>query len=246
MIKQSRRTRFPMALRRKGTPLRVKIRGFTLIELLVTISIVAVLATLLFPMVQKSLEKSGDAQRTSNLRQIGIALLAFANENDARFPLAAGVLPYMQDPTAEANISWQQALDPYVSSNRKIFLFPNSPLSNSTVQPSDSVAGFFLGSRAAYVDYLDNSLSTIEPLNLLRIQNPSAYILAGEVVFNSFPPEDADRDNYSTDPALNGRDEIGKPAKFLFADGSVRQYARFDQTSITTRYNGPGLSDPEW
>lgn len=61
-------------------------RGFTLIELLIVLAIIALLASLLIPTVQSSLEKAGATRCTSNLRQLGAALMVFAADNEGYFP----------------------------------------------------------------------------------------------------------------------------------------------------------------
>lgn len=61
--------------------------AFTLIELLVVIAIIAVLAALLLPVVAKSKEHGKSAACLSNLRQIGIALQMFVQDNENKMPV---------------------------------------------------------------------------------------------------------------------------------------------------------------
>lgn len=65
---------------------RVVRSGFTLVELLVVIAIIGLLAAMLLPAISSSRESARDAQCRNNLRQIGIAILAYSDRN-------SGVLP---------------------------------------------------------------------------------------------------------------------------------------------------------
>lgn len=66
-------------------------RAFTLVELLVVIAIIGVLVGLLVPAVQAAREASRSAQCKSNLRQIGLAMTQYLDQQGDRgkFPIAA-------------------------------------------------------------------------------------------------------------------------------------------------------------
>lgn len=57
-------------------------RGFTLIELLVVIAIIAILAALLSPALSQAREKARQIKCIGNLRQIGLAIVMYANDHE--------------------------------------------------------------------------------------------------------------------------------------------------------------------
>ena len=69
-----------------GHPTLTAKRGFTLIELLVVIAIIAILAAMLLPALAKAKEKAKQASCTSNLRQWGLAIQMYVNDNSDRMP----------------------------------------------------------------------------------------------------------------------------------------------------------------
>ena len=63
-------------------------KGFTLVELLVVISIIAILATLLVPAVQRAVELANQASCRTNLKGVGTAIaMSKGEDRNSRFPL---------------------------------------------------------------------------------------------------------------------------------------------------------------
>ncbi|HBA85195.1 MAG TPA: hypothetical protein DCZ95_13990 [Verrucomicrobia bacterium] len=73
--------------------------GFTLIELLVVIAIIALLAAILFPTVNVAVERSRRSSCRSNLRQIGLALIQYADDHKGWLVLAGSTTPTYEDGT---------------------------------------------------------------------------------------------------------------------------------------------------
>ena len=62
----------------------MKKRGFTLLELLVVIVIIALIAGILLPVLQKARTKAHETTCLNNLKQIGVALIIYRDENDEK------------------------------------------------------------------------------------------------------------------------------------------------------------------
>ncbi len=67
-------------------------RAFTLIELLVVIAIIAILAAILFPVFAKAREKARQSSCSSNVKQLILASLQYAQDYDEKY--CPGALPH--------------------------------------------------------------------------------------------------------------------------------------------------------
>lgn len=130
----------------------MKKRAFTLIELLVVIAIIAILAAILFPVFAQAREKARQISCVSNLKQIGLATLMYAQDYDETTPLAfiADFRGFNQD---IFNISWWYITFPYNKSNQ-VVKCPSNPNNNvSTSSAYDDSLGL-------KTSYAVNSITT--------------------------------------------------------------------------------------
>jgi len=101
-------------------------KGFTLIELLVVIAIIAILAAILFPVFARAREKARQTSCLSNLKQLGLGALMYAQDYDELLPWmwqGPGV-PWPHVPLEQAAVSnytiWAEWIYPYVK-NTQLF-----------------------------------------------------------------------------------------------------------------------------
>ncbi len=83
-------------------------QGFTLIEMLVVIAIIALLASILVPSVNKALQAAKRTSCMSNLRQIGHAVMMYSLEKDGYLP------PVVDGGWSSSGTLWMEAISPFL------------------------------------------------------------------------------------------------------------------------------------
>jgi prepilin-type N-terminal cleavage/methylation domain-containing protein/prepilin-type processing-associated H-X9-DG protein len=105
-----------------NTPSAQNRKAFTLIELLVVIAIIAILASILFPVFGRARENARRTNCQSNLKQIGLSMLQYAQDYDECYPGVNRNFPT----GAQADTPWDQAIRPYLG--QKIDMNNRSPM----------------------------------------------------------------------------------------------------------------------
>lgn len=211
--------------------------AFTLIELLTVIAIIGILAAILIPVVGSVRESARSAQCISNLRQIHMGFMLYADANGELLPLNSNtnqsqyldgvvrtrwkgaILPYMEEPmTREASSIFLYKFDPDVAT---VFTCPS--------RSEDHVFG---------PNHYGANVRVVAENEQQRLGHfESSVVLAADVYDwrldptndGTLYPEGADG------PGLQGRHKGADNVVFL--DGSVRTIRRGELPSAT--------SDPE-
>jgi len=154
--------------------------AFTLIELLVVIAIIAILAAILFPVFAKVREKARQTACLSNEKQLGLAVMQYAQDNDEIVLRLTGWdgVAAVQDSNYPG---WAGKVYPYVKS-LQVFKCPDDP--TSAVAPFTAVSYGF------------NKDAIARPLSVMTA--PASSILVFEI-----------QNNYLSDPRNPDENQSG-------------------------------------
>lgn len=179
--------------------------GFTLIELLVVIAIIAILASILFPVFARARENARRASCLSNEKQLGLAALQYAQDQDERLFGHFSGSPYF---------TWMERLQPYMK-NVQIFACPSE--TNPVIVGGVTTTNTSYCYNNLYLSSNGNAASA-GGVALAAIEFPSETVIFAETVGR------AGTQKYTCNPTGSNKPEAPhlEGGNFAFVDGHVK------------------------
>lgn len=225
--------------------------GFTLIEVLVVMAILGLLTAVLLPVIWKARDAGRSAACASNLKQIGLALSLYTQDNNTRYPPA--ISSAVVGGVARRTRPWRELIQPYLSERRggsDAIACPEAEPVGNLEAAREGVGGYAINML------LNNATGTAQSYSLagrsdVRVRFPSRTVTACDAragIIAIGGPDTSDVGRAVGVLILNGHDadivaqapagdRHNGGANYAFADGHVK-WLRPDQ------FNSPRPSRP--
>ena len=208
--------------------------AFSLVELLVVIGIIALLISMLFPVLRSARQTAERAKCASNLHQLGLALQMYTNNNHGWLPDWSGwhVYPDGSSPEDSPGLGWVEKMEPYLS--------PVSPVYNCPSFPAKFYNYFIEGEW--------DGINGHHSMKFSDVKMTSRFVISAECTQQQlYPPpygtsgqttDDCDRDDFGL-PCLCFPGDAGgflmHPGgnNVLFDDMHIESFTAFDPQRIT-------------
>jgi prepilin-type N-terminal cleavage/methylation domain-containing protein/prepilin-type processing-associated H-X9-DG protein len=219
--------------------------GFSLVELLVVIGIIALLIAMLMPALNGARRQAQRLQCATQLRQIGQALINYANFNHGYYPFVSGWHIFHGEglPGDDPGPGWAEEIERYIADPVRLFACPGFP--------EDYPFNYFLSSKWTRVQDRYS-------LRMSEVKFSSEFILAGDATnaHQYAPPwgiaerdvQDCDKDDGAVKSLAFWAEPNGFNAHYsgnnvLFADSHVSFVRSFEPANMT--YN-PQILGQDW
>lgn len=220
----------------KACPAGRRDSGFTLIELLVVVAIIAVLAAIMFPVFARVRENARRASCSSNLKQIGLAVLQYTQDYDEKMP------PSMNKAVDSSDTPWHTLMLPYTRTV-SVFRCPSNTSSKTSLVYGSDTSDTPGGVRRSYIanggietaggtapkrgtgglrPWQDQRNITVAvTIPIVSLTNPTTTISATETKGINLSDATAQWMSCFMDPSRTFTNHLGT-ANFLFVDGHVK------------------------